>query len=94
MNLGENVASQNNFASEDAARFMHSPIGVSLKCRDEVSVQFGADSLYYVLARTGACHDYEVQASFVRCLAPSALCLDHGSLSSLLSPASISITQD
>jgi hypothetical protein len=30
---------QNNFASEDAARFVHSPVGVSLKCRDEIGVQ-------------------------------------------------------
>jgi hypothetical protein len=31
--------SYNNFASEDAARFVYLPVGVSLKCRDEVSVQ-------------------------------------------------------
>lgn len=39
----------------------------------EISVQLGTNSLHYVLARTGTCHDH--------CLAPSALCLDHGSLS-------------
>jgi len=52
MNLGENVGSQNNFASEGA----------------KISLQLGTNSLHYVLARTGTCHDHE--ASFVRTVRP------------------------
>jgi hypothetical protein len=35
---------------------------------DEISVQLGTNSLHYVLARTGTCHDHE--ASFVRIVRP------------------------
>jgi hypothetical protein len=45
---------QNNIASGDAVRLIYSLVRVSLKCRDEISVQLRTNSLQNVLARTEA----------------------------------------
>jgi hypothetical protein len=65
---------------------VHSPVGVSLRCRDEVSVRLGTNSLHYVLAKDW---DFVMVMKSKHRFVPSALCLDHGSLSSLLDPTSV-----